>query len=519
MVNETTPLLHDDVPTVLPSVAAEAKPASDRVQIKECVLIAIISCSGFLNIFTAQSTILMLPTIGSAYNVPIHRQHLITSLYNIASGSLILLWARVADVYGSGLIFLVGSTLFTITSAGLPLSPNEGTLYMFRAFQGIGTAASLPSSIGILAATFPAGKRRNYALVVYNSISSLGAVFGNITGGIIGGYSSWKWVFWSAAILGAMVTLVAARTVPWRGLAPKTSLQGLEKASSVDWLGGALVTASLTTLLVTISNGGSWNELQNPLQLVLGLFMGYMFIRRQRKLEGNPMQPPLFRLSLLSIPGLSPALFTYACFVASFNAFLVYASLFYQRYLGLSVLETTLRFIPSGLSCCLIALFVAPALSAISGFHLLIGAIFASIVSALLFTVPIPPSTSYWLYGLPAMCLTMSVEVLAPVLSLFVVKCLDQDNQALGGGLLQTSNNIGKAVGLAIAGLVQRLVETILAPVCKDCEVGTLAAKSEGRVGDQILLTGIRAAQCANIIFAVLALITTLVYLRKLRTL
>lgn len=178
-----------------------------------------------------------------------------------------------------------------------------------------------------------------------------------------------------------------------------------------------------------------------------------------------------------------------------------------------------MRFIPSGLSCCLIALFVAPALSAVPGFHLLIGAIFASIASALLFTVPIPPSTSYWLYGFPAMCLTTSVEILAPVLSLFVVKCLDQDNQAIGGGLLQTSNNIGKAVGLAIAGSVQRLAETTLAPGCEDCEVGTLAAKSEGRVGDEVLLTGLRAAQGANIVFAVLALITVLVSLRALRTL
>ena len=217
----------------------------------------------------------------------------------------------------------------------------------------------------------------------------------------------------------------------------------------------------------------------------------------------------------------------------------------YQQYLGLSVLQTTLRFIPSGLSCCklpslffpqdqllphrnqitdrgifhvlgLIALFVAPALSRIPGFYLLAGAIFASITSALLFALPIPPSTSYWAYGFPAMCLTMSIEVLAPVLSLFVVKCLDQDNQAIGGGLLQTSNNLGKAIGLAIAGSVQKIVETILDPTS---ELGALTVKADGRVGDQVLLTGIRAAQSTNIVFALLALGTVVMYLRVLRTL
>jgi hypothetical protein len=88
-----------------------------------------------------------------------------------------------------------------------------------------------------------------------------------------------------------------------------------------------LITASLTILLVTISSGGSWSDVQNPLQLAAGLVLGYLFIRRQRKLEASSTQSPLLRLSLLRSSGLSPALFTYACFVASFNAFLVYASL------------------------------------------------------------------------------------------------------------------------------------------------------------------------------------------------
>jgi hypothetical protein len=167
----------------------------------------------------------------------------------------------------------------------------------------------------------------------------------------------------------------------------------------------------------------------------------------------------------------------------------------------------------------LIALFVGPALSRIPGFYLLIGAIFASITSALLFALPIPPSTSYWAYGFPAMCLTMSIEVLAPVLSLFVVKCLDQDNQAIGGGLLQTSNNLGKAIGLAIAGSVQKIVETNLAPAGGNSKLGALTVKAEGRVGDQVLLTGIRAAQYTNIVFALLALGTVVMYLRVLRTL
>lgn len=75
----------------------------------------------------------MLPTIGAALSIPNSRQQMITSVYNISSGCLILLWGRLADVYGRRIIFLVGSALFALSALITPFSPNEVCFYFFRA--------------------------------------------------------------------------------------------------------------------------------------------------------------------------------------------------------------------------------------------------------------------------------------------------------------------------------------------------------------------------------------------------
>jgi hypothetical protein len=113
------------------------------------------------------------------------------------------------------------------------------------------------------------------------------------------------------------------------------------------------------------------------------------------------------------------------------------------------------------------------------------------------------------------MVLTMSVEILAPVISLFVVQCLPQSDQSLGGGLLQTANNIGKAIGLAAATTVQVVVGGNKEPL-----PGGLSLNVEAGVpGDPDLLRGMRAAQWVNVGLSAVTLVLALVFFRGLKRL
>lgn len=114
--------------------------------------------------------------------------------------------------------------------------------------------------------------------------------------------------------------------------------------------------------------------------------------------------------------------------------------------------------------------------------------------------MPILPSTTYWAYGFPAMCMCVSADLVWPVIGLFVAESLPEADQSLGGGLLQTSNQVGRALGLAIATAVQTTVEgggsVVLAP------------------GDDVLLKGFRAGQWTNVAMTVVTGIVAVVAFR-----
>lgn len=212
----------------------------------------------------------------------------------------------------------------------------------------------------------------------------------------------------------------------------------------------------------------------------------------------------------------------------------------YQDYLGLSVLATALRFLPAGITGCkslspqdslrpqrikpcktpkkhcqqqkpnqviivLISFAVSPALSRIPEFYILLFGLTCALGPPLLFAIPaIPPATTYWAYGFPAMCLCLSVEVVWPVVGLLIARELPQEDQALGGGLLQTVNQIGRSLGLAIATAAQTAAQG-----------GGADGDSEPR-GDVSFLKGIRAAQWVNVGLVAVSMVIAVGFFHKL---
>merc|ERR1711977_141402 len=110
-----------------------------------------------------QVVVIILPSIGRSLDVPSSRQQWIVSAYSLTFGCFLLLFGRIADVYGKRLVFLAGSAFFTMASVLCPVMPSEIPFDIFRGFQGIASAASMSSALGILGQTFKAGKYKNYA--------------------------------------------------------------------------------------------------------------------------------------------------------------------------------------------------------------------------------------------------------------------------------------------------------------------------------------------------------------------
>ncbi|KAL5320676.1 hypothetical protein ACEPPN_011486 [Leptodophora sp. 'Broadleaf-Isolate-01'] len=280
-----------------------------------------------LLILNVQSVVIMLPSISLALDIPSHRQQMITSIYTISSGCLILLWGRLADVYGRRPIYLIGSAVFAIASINIPFSPNEICFYALRALQGMSSAATVSSAVGILTSAFPIGKSRNKAFVIFSAAASLGSILGNLAGGVIGGFLSWKWVFWIPAIPSVLATIMAVAVIPSPQPSSRHEAQG-SPTRFVDWLGAATVSSSLLLLLVALAEANvvGWTTPWILALIVVSIVLAVLFVFWQRHLEKNSTQQPLMKVTMFKNLQFSAIFVIICCFYGSFNSFLIFAT-------------------------------------------------------------------------------------------------------------------------------------------------------------------------------------------------
>ncbi|KAI4908417.1 hypothetical protein J4E90_009042 [Alternaria incomplexa] len=433
--------------------------ASERLPFSKarCVaLVTTIAAAPFLSTMAVQASVIILPTIGEELDIPVSRQQWIISAYNLTFGCFLLLWGRLADVYGRRMIFLWGSAAFTLTSIITPFIPNEIGFDIFRGLQGLAAAAMAPTALGILASTFPPGKTKDIAFGCFGAGAPLGGVFGNIFGGVVGEYLDWQWVFWLFGIIAGISTVASYFVIPIPPLGPEPVLR-----NTVDWIGGSLITIGLVILVFALSEGNvvGWSTPWVPVLIVLSLIIIGAFGFWQHYLEHKTERRPLMKMSIFKNGKFTAANVLMALFFSSFNNYLIFATYWFQDYQGLSVIQTTLRFLPNGITGILVATITGQILSRVPGDYILTFSTICVSISSLLFAIPIPVHTTYWAYGFPAMVLCVSgADTIFPVLTLFVAKTLPAEDASLGGALITAVGQIGRAVGLAIATAVQTAV-------------------------------------------------------------
>ncbi|KAI0406805.1 major facilitator superfamily transporter [Xylaria palmicola] len=454
-----------DLPEPTSDVAESEKgddgPALPFSKARCMALVATVTGASFLNTLCNQAVVIILPTIGRDLGIPDSRLQWIVSAYALTFGTFLLLWGRIADIYGKRDIFIWGSAFVAVTLIANPFLPNEIAFDLFRGLQGLGAAANVPTAIGILGVTFPPGKAKNYAFSAYASGAPLGSVFGNLLAGFIASATSWKWVFGALGGLGVVVTAAGVFFIPQPSPSAVPLKRGRALLQSVDWLGGFLVTTGLLALLFALTEGNvvGWSTPWVPVLIVVALILLGVFYAWQWYQENRTARRPLIKVSIFNNGRFCAGLGIMALFFSGFNNFLVYATYLYQDYQGLSPLQTTLRFIPTGVTGVLVAFIVSRLISRVPTWILLLCANTAMAISCLLFAVPLPQSTSYFAFGLPAFVLSViGADITWPCLTLFTSKSLPQEDQALGGGLINASAGVGRAIGLAIGTAIQTAI-------------------------------------------------------------
>jgi MFS family permease len=449
-------------------------------------LVITLTGAAFLITLSNQAVVIILPTIGRDLDIPAARQQWIVSAYSLTFGCFLLLWGRIADVIGKKKVFIWGSAWVCLTTLVCPFIPNEIGFDVFRGLQGLGAAANVPTAIGILGVTFPPGKAKNYAFATYSSGAPLGSVIGNILGGVVGQYASWQWVLWILAILAAMITVAGHFVVPQ----PKPYTQPMDLKNAVDWAGGATVTVAILVLLFALTEGNvvGWATPWIPVLIVVSVMLLVAFVMWQIYLEKKTTRRPLMKISMFKSYKISAAMFAMMSFFGAFSNYLIFATYFYQEFEGRSTIQTTLRFIPTGVVGIIAIFIVSQLLSKVKVYYILMWGMLCCAVACLLFAVPIPVGTTYWAFGFPAMCLAvLGADALFPALLLFTAQSLPKEDQALGGATINCVGQVGRAICLAICTAVQVTVQ-------ESKESGSSAVTGEGSIGNLAYLSGLRGA-------------------------
>lgn len=410
-------------------------------------------------------------------------------------------------MYGKRLIFLAGSVWFTIISIAVPFAPNEVSFDLLRGLQGLGAAANVPTALGIIGQTIPPGKVKNFAFAAYGAGAPLGAVFGNLLSGLIAEFTSWKWVFWVLAMLAAICTIVAFFVIP-----PPAPLQ-LTTKLTVDWIGGALITVGLLMLMFALTEGNvvGWSTPWIPVLIILSLAIVGLFIFWQWYLENKTSRQPLMKISIWHSKQFCAAMIIMALFFSSFNNYLIFVTYFFQEYQGLSVIQTMIRFIPTGVAGVFTAYVTGFLLSRVRANYILVWGTLCVAISSLLYAVPIAPNTIYWAWSFPAMVLAVfGSDTLFPTLTLFTAQSLPSSDQAMGGALINAVGQIGRAISLAITTAIQTAV------TAKKRGVSLKEVGSHGTItkGDAAFLAGLRAAMWTGFAMAVAACFVVIVAFR-----
>jgi predicted MFS family arabinose efflux permease len=282
----------------------------------------------------------------------------------------------------------------------------------------------------------------------------------------------------------------------------------------VDWIGGATITIALLVLLFALTEGNvvGWSTAWVPVLIVVSLLLIGAFIAWQWYLQTKTTRDPLMKVTIFKSLRFSGAMLIMMLFFSSFSNYLVFSTFFFQDYQGLSVIQTMLRFIPTGVVGIMTAFTTGFLLSRVRGIYILSFGTICVAVSSLLFAVPIPPDTTYWAWAFFAMTLSVfGADTLYPTLTLFTAQSLPPADQALGGALINAVGQTGRAIGLAISTAVQ--ISVIASR--ENVDVKNVGNREEGwTTKNASYLEGIRAAFYTNFAFAIAAFLVVVIAFR-----
>jgi EmrB/QacA subfamily drug resistance transporter len=407
-------------------------------------VLAVVAVAQFMVILDASIVNVALPTI--KHDLKFSEQNLtwILNAYTLIFGGFLLLGGRLADRLGRRRLFMAGIALFSAASLVCGISQSEGELLVARGFQGLGGAMVSPAALSIILTTFAEGQARNRALSVWGAIAGAGGAVGLLLGGVLVQALSWRWVFFVNVPIGAVVLVLAPRIVP-------ESRSEAAADSGYDVEGAVAITLGTLAVVFTLIKAQSWGWTSG--RTIAGfvasvvLIAAFLVIERRHK-------DPLVPLRIFRNRSLSASNATFLLAAAALFGMFFFLTLYLQQVLGFSALKTGVAYLPLSLTLIAASAVASRAVDRLTPKPVLVAGLLIT-TGGFAFLTGVSGHGDYGSHIVPAMIiLGIGLGLAFVAVTIAATSGVAPEDSGLASGLLNTTQQVGGSLGLAILSTV-----------------------------------------------------------------
>ena len=420
--------------------SATAAPVTSHVHRRPSLALVVISCAQLMVILDATIVNVALPTIRKSLGFSTANLEWLITAYALTFGGLLLFGGRTGDLYGKRRMFMVGIGIFAGASLLGGFAQDQAWLIITRGLQGVGGAIMSPTALSLIAINFAEGHERNRAMGVYSAMSGAGGAIGLLLGGILTSYVSWRWIFFVNVPIGALGLI----------LAPRVLVEAEARPGRLDTPGAITATAGMLSLVYGLTHAAdhSWGSTGTILPLALAAVLLAAFIAVEVRTDA-----PLMPLSIFSSRNRS-GVYSMMLFLgmAVFSMFF-FLTLYLQNIHHYSAVRTGLGFLPMSFGIMFAAIITSRQLTRVGiRIPLLTGPVFA--LAGLIWLTRLTPSTSYGFILAPLLLLALGMGQCFVPLTVTAVAGVAPEEAGIASALVNTGQQIGGALGLAVLGTV-----------------------------------------------------------------
>jgi EmrB/QacA subfamily drug resistance transporter len=411
-------------------------------QDKKWLALALLALAQFVVVLDASIVNVALPSIGRDLEFSQDDLSWVVNSYTLFFGGFLLLGGRLADLIGRRRLFIAGLILFALASLAGGLATSPGWLIAARAVQGLGAALLSPAALSLLTVMFSEGAERNKAMGVWGAVAGSGGAAGVLLGGVLTEYAGWEWVLFVNVPIGIAAAAVATR------LLPESRNDG---ARHFDIAGAVSVTAGLSLFVYTLvdANNAGWlsGQTLGLGAVAVALIAAFAAIELRSKAPLVPFS--IFRRRTIvgvNVVGLLVAMSLFSMFF--------FISLYMQQVLGYSAIKTGLSYLPLA-GGIIVSAGVASALVTRFGFKpILVSGLVLTAIGLVWFSQVDVGGSYLGDILFPSLIAAVGLGFAFVPMTIAAVAGVEPHETGLASGLINTSQQVGGALGLAILAAI-----------------------------------------------------------------